>query len=372
MTREKSQVNIIDEAHRHTMKKFKLIEEYAKAWAQKLLNFDKCKGIIFIDCMCNSGVYQDDNGNEVVGTPIRVANYLARIMPNYPDKQAWCYFNDLSNEKIELLRGRLPSDTSNFHVVTKTSNGNDLLKAIKMPPGMQVHTLLVYDPYEAAIDWDALMPFIGNWGDVIINHMVSDSLRAVSQVKSDQAIEKYQQTYLSGIQELATFGSDRDAYEKRIQEIMAALGGRSDKRYYIASFPFFNTKNTIVYNLILGSSNIEGFKLFKKTAWKIFGGKSSAKNTHGKENQLMLDFTGEGMVMKDADEDCYNVSDIVEYLYSKFKGQKGVPLARMWKVLDEHPIFPSEGYRPQIKNSLKNDYKCKVSGSSILFPERMP
>ena len=43
-------------------KKFELIEAYVKEWAPKLLNYHKCNGIVFIDCMCNSGLYKDDNG----------------------------------------------------------------------------------------------------------------------------------------------------------------------------------------------------------------------------------------------------------------------------------------------------------------------
>ena len=370
MARKQNPEVTIDTAYPHTVKKFELIEEYVKAWAQKLLNYQECSGIVFIDCMSNSGVYQDDNGNEVFGTPIRVANYLSGIMENYQSKQAWCYFNDLSAEKIEILKSRLPADTSNFHIVTRTDDGNALLKAIKNLANLGLHYLLVYDPFEAAVDWEALLPFIRNWGDVIINHMVSDSIRAVSQVKRASAIAKHEQTYLASIQELATFGSNREAYEKRVQEIMTALRGDLRKRYYIASFPFFNTRNALVYNLILGSSNIEGFKLFKRIAWNTFGGKSSAKDTHGNENQLKFDFTNAGGVTTQTDEYCYYPQDIVKYLHDKFKGRVDVPLGEVWADLEEHPVFPSEGYRLQIKRGLKSTYGDTVSKSSITFTNR--
>lgn len=367
MARKKTLNPTVNVAHPHTIKKFELIEEYAKAWAQKLLNFSKCNGIVFIDCMCNSGVYQDDDDKEVVGTPIRVANYLSKIMADYPDKQAWCYFNDLSAEKIDILKNRLPANTDNFRISTNSVDGNSLLKAINIPRAMQVHHLLVYDPFEATLDWEALMPFVIKWGDVIINHMVSDSIRAVSQVRRPPAVAKYEQTYLSGIKELATFGSYRKAYEKRVQEIMVALRSSSKRRYYIASFPFFNTKNSVVYNLVFGSSHIEGFKLFKKIVWKTFGGKSSAKKTRGFEKQLVLDFAGGGLPITPTDESCYNVRDIANYLHSQFKGKSNVPLKNLWDVLAEHPVFPSEGYAKEIKKSLKNDFGCKILKSSITF-----
>ena len=86
-------------AHPHTIKKFELIEAYVKEWSQKLLNYSGCEGVVFIDCMSNSGIYQDEKGKIVFGTPIRVANYLADVMRYYPDKKAQLYFNDLSSER---------------------------------------------------------------------------------------------------------------------------------------------------------------------------------------------------------------------------------------------------------------------------------
>jgi len=370
MARKKNPDLTVDTASPHTIKKFELIEEYVKAWAQKLLNFDKCNGIVFIDCMCNNGVYQDDAGNEVFGTPIRVADYLNEIMKHFPSKQAWLYFNDLSADKIVILEKHLPGDTENFHIITQSGDGNNLLKEINIPSNQRLHYLLVYDPYTASVDWTALMPFLRNWGEVIINHMVSDPIRGVSQAKSEAAVAKYEQTYLSSIEELVTFGNDRNAYEKRMQEIIVALRGFSGKQYFIASFPFFNTRNVLVYNLLHCSGNIEGFKLYKRTAWKTFGGKSSSKDTHGMENQLMLDLDGSGELKTMTDEYCYYVKDIVKYLQDQFRGRKNVPLTDIWRALDEHPVFPSDGFKSEIKKGLKDIYGSIISKQAITFTDR--
>ena len=67
---------VIGKASPHTIKKFELVEKYIQTWVQKLMNNQYCNGVIFIDCMCNSGVYVDDNGETVYGTPIRVAKIL--------------------------------------------------------------------------------------------------------------------------------------------------------------------------------------------------------------------------------------------------------------------------------------------------------
>jgi len=60
---------------------------------------DSCSGIVFIDCMCNSGIYRDDGRNIVYGTPIRVAMVLLEVARTYTDKQVHLFFND--NKKRE-------------------------------------------------------------------------------------------------------------------------------------------------------------------------------------------------------------------------------------------------------------------------------
>jgi len=363
--------SLIDTAKPHTVKKFDLIEEYVKSWAQKLMNYQKCNGIVFIDCMCNSGVYKDIDGNDVLGTPIRVAKVLSDIMQSYLSKQAWLFFSDFEQEKIDLLKTKLPGDTKNFHITSEVGDGNELIKRIgsTFHQAQNINFLLLYDPYKATVDWSALRPFFLYWGEVIINHMVSDSIRGVTQAKSAVAVKKYEETYLASITDLITFGSDREAYENRVQEIVIALRGNIKNRYYIASFPFFNRRNALVYSLLHCGSSLIGFKLFKTTAWKTFGGKSSAKDTHGLERQYVLDVDGSGEVTTMTDDYCYYISDIAKYVHTMFRGRAGVPFDEVWALLDEHPVFPSDGYKNEIKNELKSAYGDTVKRSTITFNE---
>lgn len=89
---------IVSKASPHTIKKFELIESYVKSWAQKLMQNKYCNGIIFIDCMCNSGIYRDESGTEVFGTPIRVSRILRDVAGQYPNKKVYVYLNDNSEE----------------------------------------------------------------------------------------------------------------------------------------------------------------------------------------------------------------------------------------------------------------------------------
>ena len=342
---------LISRASPHTIKKFELIEEYIKSWAQKLMLNQYCNGIIFIDCMCNSGLYHDDDVM-VEGTPIRVAKVLRDVAGQYPHKQVYLYFNDIDQAKTDLLKTKLPDDKGNYHIVVTHKDGNALLKEIggKLDQGKHLHYFLLYDPYDASIDWEALLPFFRNWGEVLINHMVLDPVRAITQVKKSSTKVKYESTYLDEFENLVPFGSDINAYEKRVEEIIEALKGK--RRYFVAAFPFYNSQNSQMYSLIHCTSNIEGFKLYKKSAWKTFGARSSTYNSHINTNQMAFDMTGNGLFTTCTDESCFGITDIAKYLSKAFAGRANVPLQEMWDYLVDHPIFPSDIYRKEIRADL--------------------
>lgn len=361
---------IISKASPHTIKKFELVEKYIETWVQKLLQNPYCTGVIFIDCMCNSGIYINNKGETVYGSPIRVAKILRDAAGQYPKKKIYMYLNDNSIDKIKKLKENLPKEKNNFRYSIKTQDANDLLKEIgkNLNKVKKYHYFLLYDPYDARIDWEALSPFFDKWGEVMINHMVRDPIRAIKQVKTEEKRQKYEGTYMSDFNKLLPYGSDKAAYEKRVEQIILGLISSTKRNYYVASFPFFNTNNSLQYDLIHCTSNEEGFKLYKKTAWKIFGDKSSIKNTHGKENQYILDM--DGIARTETDEECYYIQDVVSYIQEQFNGKQSVPLADIWKLLEKHPIFPSEGYRKEIKNGLKFEYGATVSKNTIDFSDR--
>ena len=216
--------------------------------------------------------------------------------------------------------------------------------------------------YDATIDWEALLPFFRNWGEVMINHMVSDPVRAISSAKKKTTKVKYENTYLEDFEKLVPYGSDKTAYEARVEEIINSLKGA--RRYYVSAFPFYNTQNSLVYNLIHCTSNKEGFKLYKRSAWKVFGAQSSTK--HSVENrQLSFNFLGE--IAEEEDESCLHVIDIAKYLQRSFRGRKQVPLDEMWELLDNHPIFPSEGFRNEVKGNLTGFFDAKIE--QIVSPD---
>lgn len=348
--------SVISKASPHTIKKFELIEEYIKSWAQKLLLNDSCNGLIFIDCMCNSGIYTDNDGNLVKGTAVRVSEELREAARTYTEKNIHIYLNDKDKARVDELEKHLPNDERNFKIVTSRGDAHELLRTIgpQLYGTGHLHYFLLYDPYDATIDWEALLPFFRNWGEVMINHMVSDPVRAIASAKKKTTKEKYENTYLEDFEKLVPYGSGKKAYEARVEEIINSLKG--SRRYYVSAFPFYNTQNSLVYNLIHCTSNKVGFRLYKKSAWKVFGAQSSTKHS-AKNRQLSFNFDGEIVVEKD--DSCLHVVDIARYLDRSFRGRKRVPLNELWELLDNHPIFPSDGFRDEVRKELK-DFGAKV------------
>ena len=357
---------IISYASPHTILKFELIKKYIETWAQKLMNNDKCNGLIYIDCMCNSGIYHDQDGNIVEGSPIRVARVLQDVANTYRNKTIQIYFNDLSEPRIEKLRSMLPEDGGNFKIVTTNMDAKELLERIgpQLNGAGHMHYFLLYDPYDADIHWDVLLPFFRNWGEVMINHALLDPIRAISSVKKKSSKEKYEHTYLESFEEVLPYGSNKVAYEKRVDEIIDRMKG--NRRYFVASFPFYNQNNSLQYDLIHCTSNIEGFKLYKKCAWQVFGGKSSAKNVDTENVQMELDFSNSssGAAVVPTDESCYTKLDIAKYLQNNFCGKQDVPVDDLWDLLSLHPIFPSDCFRNEIKHHLKTYYGDNIHVST--------
>lgn len=341
----------------HTIKKFELISRYVDEWARKILGYPKSQGIIYIDCMCNCGIYYDEQGNFIEGTAIRVVKLLNEIILNYPGKKAILFFNDIDKEKVEKLQEFVNSiDHENLNLFFNIGDANQFLKELNIKQYSYFNTLMVYDPYDAAIDWDAITPFLNTWGEVIINHMVSDTTRGAHLANKSSVVSKYQETYQRGIDEIIGLGSDRKQLDQVIVQIIKEQTADSKREHFIASFPFFNRNNGQLYNLIHCCSNINGLVLYKKIAWKTFGGKSSLKNTYGKENQLCFAFDGSGSIQTPVDENCFFVKDIAKYIHDKYSGKGIVSLDDIYFDLDRHPIFPSDGFKLEIKNELKCSY----------------
>ena len=110
--------------------------------------------------------------------------------------------------------------------------------------------------------------------------------------------------------------------------------------------------------------------MYKKVTWKTFGDKSSMKNTHGTEEQFTFDFDGDGILDSTTDEECYYVKDIAKYIFEKYNSLGRVQLDVVYQDLDVHPVFPSDGYKKEIKTELKDRYRVTITRQEVIFPQR--
>ena len=350
-------------AHPHTIKKIDLIASYIQEWAEKLIHYEKCNTLVFIDCMSNSGMYRDENGNLLDGTGVRVSRILKKVAENSKHKNVKIYLNDINPEKVNVLKDQLPQNSSNFHIYTSVDDASNFLKKLseQILSVEHLHYFLLYDPYDASIDWEALRPYFKKWGEILINHMISDPTRAIKMVKREEKKKKYEDTYLESFEELMSICADKKVFEERVEQIMQRFSVK--RKYFIAVFSFHNKRKALLYNLVHGTSNIEGFKLFKKCAWKIFGGYSTNTKERSTGRQICLNFDCDGdSILPEfhTDENCYDVIDIAKYLCKKFSHCEKVPLEHIWSALDRHPMFPSEGFRKEIKLELEKTFKARI------------
>lgn len=358
----------------HTIKKFELVSEYAKGWAHKILGYKESTGLVYIDCMCNCGMYYDSDGEIVEGTAIRVAKTINQINSIH-QKEAILYFNDIDEGKIQHLKSVIDTLELKFvQIHFYNTDANQLLREITNVVHNKHNTLLFYDPYQANIDWEALEPFFNIWGEVIINHMLSDVIRGAKSVSDPIKIAKYEKTYHKSISEIirtSNLQNSREEFEKITNSIIESCVYTNGKKYYIASFPFYIKTNQLIYNLVYFSWNIKGMSLFKKTAWDTFGGQSSIKHAIASETpgQMCLDFDT-GNLKEDVRPGVYTVYDIAKYIYGKYKDKGEVAWEQIYVDIVQHPIFPCDGYKTEIKNTLKDSFGTINKRSSVIFENR--
>lgn len=355
----------------HTIKKIEIVSEYAKGWAYKILGYEFSEGLIYIDCMSNRGMYLDKDENLVEGTAIRVARIINEINKNH-NKNAILFFNDIDNNKVECLKRAIGElDLQYVKIRYFNLDANELLKKISSMGLGKYNTLLFYDPYQADIDWEALDPYFNTWGEVIINHMVSDVIRGAKSVINPKKIAKYEKTYQKNISEIIDMSNsdnNREEFEKITNSIIASCVSSNDKGYYIASFPFYIKTNQLIYNLIYFSWNNKGMNLFKKTAWNAFGDQSSIKHATATDTpgQLSLDLDT-GTFKTDSKPGVYTIYDVAKYIYLKYGKFGEVSCEQIYDDLEKHPIFPCEGYKPKIKKELKESFGVDIKKNSIVF-----
>jgi len=352
----------------HTVKKFELISAYVSSWAEKLLNYSKCDGIVYIDCMSNAGEYiVKKTSNIIQGTSLLVVSILLNCARKYRNKTIKIYFNDFDKNKIEHLENRInelyPKKPSNLLIQYSIKDASIFLKELKRNRTNNLNTLLIYDPYKADIDWLALDPYLNTWGEVIINHVIHDSVRGIKQTKDPEKISRYERTYEKSIDDLVNM--DKKEYQEHVDKIIRRHIHPS-LNAFLAYSVFYISTNVQVYNLIHVTHNEKGFLLFKNIAWKIAGGQAFVQENWLDKNQPKL-FGYEPEHYSNYNIN-YSVYDIADYIVAKFSDRGVISFNDIFDDLKHHPIFPNDGFRREIKKALKEYHNCTITKTMLYFP----
>ena len=83
-----------------------------------------------------------------------------------------------------------------------------------------------------------------------------------------------------------------------------------------------------------------------------------------------MDLDGNGISDVQTDEQCYFIHDIAKYIHDKYCARGEVGLNEIYDDLDVHPIFPSDGYKDDIKRELKQFLGVKFTkGGKVIFSD---
>jgi hypothetical protein len=74
--------------------------------------------------------------------------------------------------------------------------------------------------------------------------------------------------------------------------------------------------------------------------------------------------------MSFSDGRCYTIKDIAKYLYDNYASRGTVLLQELYQDLDSHPVFPSDGFKLDIKNALKDYGYATCKRDSVVFYQR--
>ena len=325
-----------------TTYKINYVSSYIQKWILVHLNRPGIKEIIFVDCMCNAGIYKDGN----FATSMRVLQIFIDAAQHHKDKQFRLFLNDKDRDKVEIIRmvaDKLlnANPNENVRVFFQNDDVNEYLndKTIFHRNFDKESAIVLYvDPYDfGTVNIDILSEFIKNtYCEVIFNFFISDYVRN----KIDSRIQ-------------ACIGSvDIQNKEQLVSLIQGRL--RVGKMKYSFSYSFKTSTNSELYQILFITPNIRGLELLKNTLWDTFDGREFYQNSNLLPEQISL-FSSE--LDKEMRLEYYS-NEAKEMLLSKFAGRD--------VSFDEIEIFLMENTMLEDTKIIKYILKPLIAKSMVI------
>ena len=278
----------LDEAKLHTQYKIKYIKDYVRRWLNVAINY-KQRNIVFIDSMCNAGIYKTG----IKGTCIEVVELFIEYAKENKNKQFYIFLNDYDKYRIEILK-KIISEYKNIPTNLKINiTDKDVVEYLTLLIEKNVFnnscfTLLYTDPYNFGIPHllSTIKAFIDKYYcELLFNYFSSD----VTRNKNNTSAQNKMSTIRNELSSIITDINIVDDENKEILNKLINTYKNTKNIKYSFAYRFNNANNTELYYIIFFTPNKRGLELIKESIWKVFNGEESFKKQIDIEkNQLKL------------------------------------------------------------------------------------
>ena len=271
----KENEKILDEAKLYTQYKIKYIKDYVRRWLNVAVNYRQ-RNIVFIDSMCNAGVYK----NGIKGTCIEVIELFIEYAKENQAKQFYVFLNDYDKDKIRVLNGLISNYNvpNNLKINIKDKEVVEYLSLLieKNTFSNSCFTLLYTDPYNFGIPnlLTTIKTFIDKfYCELLFNYFSSDVTRNKNNTFAKNKMSKIKNELSSVITDI---NIDDDENKEILNRLISTYKDTKNIKYSFA-YRFNNTNNAELYYIIFFTPNKRGLELIKESIWEVFNGEESFK-----------------------------------------------------------------------------------------------
>lgn len=265
----------LDEAKLHTQYKIKYIKDYVRRWLNVAVNYRQ-KNIVFIDSMCNAGIYK----NGIKGTCIEIIELFIEYAKENQSKQFYVFLNDYDKDKIRVLNELISNYNmpNNLKINIKDKDVVEYLSLLieKNTFSNSCFTLLYTDPYNFGIPnlLTTIKTFIDKfYCELLFNYFSSDVTRNKNNISAKNKMSKIKNELSSVITDI---NIDDDKNKEILNKLISTYKNTKNIKYSFA-YRFNNTNNTELYYIIFFTPNKRGLELIKESIWEVFNGEESFK-----------------------------------------------------------------------------------------------
>ncbi len=271
----KENEKILDEAKLHTQYKIKYIKDYVRRWLNVAVNYRQ-KNIVFIDSMCNAGIYK----NGIKGTCIEVIELFIEYAKENQSRQFYVFLNDYDKDKIRVLNELISNYNmpNNLKINIKDKDVVEYLSLLieKNIFSNSCFTLLYTDPYNFGIPnlLITIKTFIDKfYCELLFNYFSSDVTRNKNNTSAKNKMSKIKNELSSVITDI---NIDDDENKEILNKLISTYKNTKNIKYSFA-YRFNNTNNAELYYIIFFTPNKRGLELIKESIWEVFNGEESFK-----------------------------------------------------------------------------------------------